>query len=80
MRRIILLGLSVVMMLYPLTGSAVTWSEVESALQTSGSYSGDGVTAVCGDDSIEISGGTVDTLWLVSTKFPSVKTYRILPM
>lgn len=59
-KKTIAIMLAAVMLLQPVAASAVSWGEVVSSLQSSGSYSGEGTTATKDDDGkVTVTGGTV---------------------
>jgi len=61
MKRILALTLAAIMLLMPMTASAVTWSQITTALYAPGtSFSGGGTTATREGDTYTITGGTVD--------------------
>ena len=60
LKRIVAVTMAVVMLIMPMTASAVTWSTIVSSLRTSGSYS-DGTTTVTVDGgTTTIEGGSVE--------------------
>lgn len=59
-KKTIAIMLAAVMLLQPVAASAVSWGEVVSSLQSSGSYSGEGTTATKDEDGkVTVTGGTV---------------------
>ena len=62
LKRIVAVTMAVVMLIMPMTASAVTWSTIVSSLNASGSYS-DGTTTVTVDEesgTTTIEGGSVE--------------------
>ena len=60
LKRVVAVTMAIVMLIMPMTASAVTWSTIVSSLRTSGSYS-DGTTTVTVDGgTTTIEGGSVE--------------------
>ena len=61
-KRVIALSTAAILLLSPMSASAVTWKEVVDGLKTSNSYTKDGLTATKDGDNYTFEGGQVDDL------------------
>lgn len=71
MKRLTALALALVMLISPMTASAVTWSEVSAAVKSSGSYSGGGVSATKDGDTTTVTGGSIENVSIGYGDVPS---------
>lgn len=71
MKRITALALALVMLLSPITASAVTWSEVSAAVKSGGSYNSGGVSATKDGDTTTVTGGSIEDVRISYDDVPS---------
>lgn len=62
LKKCVSIALALVMLLLPMTASAVTWGEIVASLNNTNTYTGGGVTAQRNKDSnsVSVSGGTIE--------------------
>ena len=61
-KRVLALALAAIMLLMPMTASAVTWDTIMTSLRTSNAYKDGSTTATVNGDTITVSGGDVQDI------------------